>query len=214
MQQDMNAQNPAGQTALDPREQILVNHGLKRSSQWDEVEQAFLNQHKQKCAICSITGKGLVEVHHIAPFHYISSPQIQRGDLEFNPQNLIPLCQGPGTNNHHELIGHLGNFQYFNKDVQADLIGSWKDIIPSLPLLKQQADWIARHQNHYPLVNVMTPQDITDFIALLVTWYGPKPQASIDVLLEQWYGLKSHRNGNAGTPHGSMSAPVSNTSGS
>jgi hypothetical protein len=109
-----------------------------------------------------------VQVHHIAPFHYISSPHIQRGDLEFNPQNLIPLCQGPGTNNHHELIGHLGDFQYFNQNVKADMIGLWKDMIPSL--LEQQPDWIARHQNHYPLVNAMSAQNITDFIALLVIW--------------------------------------------
>jgi hypothetical protein len=161
--------------------------------------------------MCPITGRGLVQVYHIAPFHYISSPHIQRGDLEFNPQNLIPLCQGPGTNNHHELIGHLGDFQYFNQNVKADMIGLWKDMIPSL--LEQQPDWIARHQNHYPLVNAMSAQNITDFIALLMIGYGPKPQASVDVLIEQWYGLKPRRNGSAGTPNPSTSAPTPNTSG-
>lgn len=213
MQQNTNPQNSGDQAGLDPREQVLMDHGLQRSPQWDEVEQAFLARNNYQCAMCSITGRGLVEVHHIAPFHYISAPGIQRGDLEFNPQNLIPLCQGPGTNDHHELVGHLGNFQYFNKDVHADIIGPWKSIIPSLPQLKQLSDWIARHQDHYPLINTMTPQDITGFIALLVTWYGPKPQASVDVLIEQWYGLKPHLNNNAGAPNASTGAPVSNTGG-
>ena len=213
MQQNTNPQNPANQAIADPRSAVLAEYTLKRSPQWNEVEQAFLAQHNYKCVMCSITGRGLVQVHHIAPFHYISSPNIQRGDLEFNPQNLMPLCQGPGTNDHHELIGHLGDFQFFNKDVQADIIGSWKGIIPSLPLLKQQADWIARHQDHYPLINMMTPQDITDFITLLETWYGPKPQATLDILIEQWYGFKPRHNGGTGAPNAGTIATVPNTSG-
>lgn len=212
MQQDVNPQNLNNQVGLNSPDAVLAEYGLKRSPQWAEVEQAFLNQHNQKCAMCSITGKGLVQVHHIAPFHYISFPNIQRGDLEFNPQNLIPLCQGPGTNNHHILIGHLGDFQYFNEEVRADLIGPWKDLIPA-DQLKQLADWIARHQNHFPLVNAMTQQDITNFIALLVTWYGPKPQASVDALIAQWYGFKPRSNGRAGAPDVSTSAPVTNIGG-
>jgi 5-methylcytosine-specific restriction endonuclease McrA len=212
MQQDVNPQNLNNQVGLNSPDAVLAEYGLKRSPQWAEVEQAFLNQHNQKCAMCSITGKGLVQVHHIAPFHYISSPNIQRGDLEFNPQNLIPLCQGPGTNNHHILIGHLGDFQYFNEEVRADMIGPWKDLIPA-DQLKQLADWLARNRNHFPLVNAMTQQDITAFIALLVTWYGPKPQESVDALIEQWYGFKPRSNGRAGAPDVSTSAPASNTGG-
>lgn len=213
MQQNTNPQNPGDQAGLDPRNSVLAEYGLKRSPQWDEVEQAFLARNNFQCAMCSITGRGLVQVHHIAPFHYISSPNIQRGDLELNPQNLVPLCQGPGTNDHHELVGHLGDFQFFNEGARADMIGPWKAILPTAQL-KQLADWIARHQNHFPLVNVMTSQDITNFIALLVTWYGPKPQASVDVLIEQWYGFKPRQNGGTGAPNASTSAPASNTSGS
>lgn len=212
MQQDTNPQNANAQTGLDPRQAVLVDHGLKRSWQWGEVEQAFLAQSNYKCAMCSITGTTLVQVHHIAPFHYISSPNIQRGDLEFNPHNLVPLCQGPGTNDHHVLVGHLGDFQYFNEDARADMIGQWKDVLPG-DQLKQLADWIARHKKPYPLVNAMSPQDITGFIALLVTWYGPKPQTSVNVLIEQWYGFKPRWNGSAGAPNASTSAPASNTGG-
>ncbi len=195
MQQDTNPQSPVIHAAVDPRDAVLASFGLKRSWQWGEVEQAFLTRNNFKCAMCSITGATLVQVHHIAPFHYISSPDIQRGDLEFNPQNLVPLCQGPGTNEHHILVGHLGNFQYFNQDARADMVGPWKDLLPSF--IEQQADWIARHQNHYPLVNTMSPQNINDFSALLVTWYGFKPRFQ----------------GNAGAPNASSSAPVSNTGG-
>src|SRR2546425_7598800 len=106
MQQDTNPQSPVIHAAPDPRDAVLADYGLKRSWQWGEVEQAFLARNNYKCAMCSITGSTLVQVHHIAPFHYISSPNIQRGDLEFNPQNLVSLCQGPGTYDHHILVGH------------------------------------------------------------------------------------------------------------
>jgi len=211
MQQDTNPQSPVIHAASDPRDAVLAGFGLKRSWQWGEVEQAFLTRNNFKCAMCSITGATLVQVHHIAPFHYISSPNIQRGDLEFNPQNLVPLCQGPGTNEHHILVGHLGNFQYFNQDARADMIGPWKDLLPSF--IEQQADWIARHQNHYPLVNAMSPQNITDFSALLVTLYGPKPQANVNVLIEQWYGFKPRFQRSAGAPNANTSAPASSTGG-
>jgi len=211
MQQDTNPQSPVIHAAPDPRDAVLAGFGLKRSWQWGEVEQAFLTRNNFKCAMCSITGATLVQVHHIAPFHYISSPNIQRGDLEFNPQNLVPLCQGPGTNEHHILVGHLGNFQYFNQDARADMIGPWKDLLPSF--IEQQADWIARHQNHYPLVNAMSPQNITDFSALLVTLYGPKPQANVNVLIEQWYGFKPRFQRSAGAPNANTSAPASSTGG-
>jgi hypothetical protein len=212
MQHNKNPHNLNNQVGLKSPDAVLAEYGLKRSWQWAEVEQAFLNQHNQKCAMCSITGNGLVQVHHIAPFHYISSPNIQRGDLEFNPQNLIPLCQGPGTNDHHILIGHVGDFQYFNEEVRADMIGPWKDLIPA-DQLKQLADWIARHKNPYPLVNTMTPQDITGFIALLATWYGPKPQTNVNLLIQQWYGFKPRFQRSAGAPNASTSAPASNTGG-
>jgi hypothetical protein len=211
MQQDTNPQSPVIHAAVDPRQAVLANYGLKRSWQWGEVEQAFLTRNNFKCAMCSITGATLVQVHHIAPFHYTSSPNIQRGDLEFNPQNLVPLCQGPGTNEHHILVGHLGNFQYFNEDARADMIGPWKDLLPSF--IEQQADWIARHQNHYPLVNTMSSQNITDFSALLVTWYGPKPQTNVNLLIEQWYGFKPRFQGGAGATNGSTSTPASSPGG-
>ena len=192
MQQDSNSLNL--QTALDPGAAIAAENGFKRSPQWHEVELAFLNANNHRCAACGITGEGLIQVHHIAPFHYVLF--FQRQDLEFNPNNLIPLCQGPGTNDHHELIGHLGDFQYFNQTVKTDLIGPWKDMAAAI--IKQQQDWIARNKDHYPLLAAMTPDDKNTFIALLEQWYGPKPQQSIDVLLEQWYGLKPRPSGSTG----------------
>jgi hypothetical protein len=212
MQQNMNPQNPVDQTVLDPRAAVLADYNLKRSPQWAEVEQAFLKRNNYKCAMCSITGNGQVQVHHIAPFHYISSPNIQRGDLEFDPRNLMPLCQGPGTNDHHELVGHLGDFQYFNQDVNADIIGPWKDLLPA-DILKLQTDWITRNKNHFPLLNAMSPKDIASFIALLEIWYGPKPQDSVDVLIEQWYGFKPRNSGNIGVDNTSTVATTSDSSG-
>lgn len=70
----------------------------------------FLADHPS-CAVCGGTRK--VEVHHRIPFHL-------RPDLELDPDNLITLCEGCPSANHHLLYGHLGNYKSFNAQVELD----------------------------------------------------------------------------------------------
>ena len=182
MQQEMSALNPSAGTV-----QSINPFSLPRSPQWPEVQRACLEKNNDTCAACGIQGKGLIQVHHIIPFQYCVV--YGRPELEFNPKNLIPLCEGPKTNDHHVAIGHLGDFQHLNQDVLTDITGPWKALarvaIEILP------DFLARKK--WP-VKPVSADDQAALIALMNQWYGLKPQESVDVLIQQWYGFKKkHR---------------------
>ena len=183
MQQEMSALNPSAGTV-----QSINPFSLPRSPQWPEVQRACLEKNNYTCAACGIQGKGLIQVHHIIPFQYCVV--YGRPELEFNPKNLIPLCEGPNTNDHHVAIGHLGDFQHLNQDVLTDITGPWKALarvaIEILP------DFLARKK--WP-VKPVSADDQAALIALMNQWYGPKPKASIDELIEQWYGFKPSKRG-------------------
>ena len=201
MQQDMSALNPSGGTG-----RAIDRFSLPRSPQWPEVQHACLVQNQYKCAACGIQGQTLVQVHHIIPFQFCVV--YGRPELEFNPKNLIPLCEGPGTNDHHVAIGHLGDFQHLNQDVLTDITGPWKALarvaIEILP------DFLARKK--WP-VKPVSADDQTALIALMNQWYGPKPQESVDVLIGQWYGFKPSKRGTSSSGM-SDNAPTSNPGGS
>jgi hypothetical protein len=201
MQQDMSALNPSAGTG---KQVDLLS--MPRSPQWPEVQRACLVKNNYMCAACGIQGAGLVQVHHMIPFQYCVA--YGRPELEFNPQNLIPLCEGLQTKDHHIAIGHLGDFQHLNQDVRTDITGPWKDIAGAA--IEQLPDFIARRK--WPAKPV-SPADEAALIALMNDWYGPKPQESVDVLIQQWYGFKSSTSGTASSDI-SNDAPTSNASGS
>ena len=201
MQQDMGALNP---TAGTDRSVDLLS--MPRSPQWPEVERACLEKNNYTCAACGIKGAGLVQVHHMIPFQYCVA--YGRPELEFNPQNLVPLCEGPQTNDHHIAIGHLGDFQHLNQDVRTDITGPWKDLAAAT--IEQRPDFIARRK--WPDKPV-SPADEEALVALMNQWYGPKPQESVDVLIQQWYGFKSSPSGSVSSGM-SNDTPISNASGS
>jgi len=183
MQQDMNALNPSS-GAGNPNDPF----SLPRSPQWPEVQHACLEKNQYKCAACNVQGAGLVQVHHIIPFQYCIV--YGRPELEFNPQNLIPLCEGPTTNDHHVAIGHLGDFQHLNQEVLTDITGPWKALARAA--IEIRPDFLARRK--WP-VKPVSAADQAELIALMNQWYGPKPLESVDVLIEQWYGFKPGKGG-------------------
>jgi 5-methylcytosine-specific restriction protein A len=82
-------------------------HGKKRDGRWPALRRLFLKG--KVCAVCG--GKKKLEAHHILPFHLYPA-------RELDPNNLIPLCEGPG--NCHLSFGHLHNFSSYNADVVND----------------------------------------------------------------------------------------------
>ena len=77
----------------------------KRSSEWDEVRDAFVLKNPF-CAACGSTKK--LQVHHILPFHL-------HPELELDLKNLIVLCMD--VNECHLEIGHGGSFRHYNPQV-------------------------------------------------------------------------------------------------
>jgi hypothetical protein len=201
MQQDMSAPNPSAGAA-----QSLDLLTMPRSPQWPAVQRACLEQNQYKCAACGIQGQGLVQVHHIIPFQYCIV--YGRPELEFNPKNLIPLCEGPQTNDHHVAIGHLGDFQHLNQDVLTDIAGPWKALAKAV--IEKLPDFLARKR--WP-VKPVSADDQVALTALMNQCYGPKPQESVDVLIQQWYGFKPSRGGTLSSDM-SNDAPTLDVSGS
>ena len=85
--------------------------GAKRSSQWPKVRAEFLKKNPG-CAICGLTDKKYIQVHHRLPFS-------QDPSLELKEENLIVLCDAPGRE-HHLNFGHLGSFRSWNSEIEID----------------------------------------------------------------------------------------------
>jgi len=89
---------------------------------WPRAERKHLKL--QPCCQACKPGTNLefkVQVHHIFPFHYAVA--LGRPDLELDDRNLITLCEteaGHPADDHHLLIGHLGNFKLGNLHVVQD----------------------------------------------------------------------------------------------
>jgi hypothetical protein len=107
-----------------------AEHGVERSPHWHTVEKHFLEKNAS-CALCipcqhnarlaqvgERVTRGLQVHHFIIPFHY--AVLLERPDLELDERNLITLCEdeeGVKTEDHHNLVGHLRNFQSYNPDI-------------------------------------------------------------------------------------------------
>ena len=150
----------------------IVAGEIPRSGQWPAVENAHLQQHPA-CAACGLgqPRQGL-QVHHMLPFHFCV--KLGRPELELDERNLMTLCDET-INNHHLLLGHLGDFQSYNPNVKADVAG------PLSKLGDDQIDadpsWQAEMQRRPPFLNKMSPQDIANFKLLMDTWYPPQGNA-------------------------------------
>ena len=98
--------------------------GTPRSGQWPRVRREWLVSHPT-CAACG--GTENVEVHHLRPFHLAPA-------LELDPSNFITLCEAPGKE-HHLHVGHLGNWQLFNANAEADAARMLRTSPPAKPTL-------------------------------------------------------------------------------
>jgi 5-methylcytosine-specific restriction protein A len=81
----------------------------QRSPHWEAVRDAHIKAHP-KCAVCS--GSQSLEVHHVVPFHIEPA-------LELVSSNLLTMCDSPQKC--HLLVGHLGNWRRWNKNVLQDI---------------------------------------------------------------------------------------------
>ena len=84
----------------------------KRHPDWNKFRKDVLDG--ACCAVCGGTKK--LQLHHKIPFHLAP-------ELELERDNVIPLCMaGRFGIKCHLLIGHLGNWQRFNTEVETDSV--------------------------------------------------------------------------------------------
>jgi hypothetical protein len=118
---------------------IAQKYGLQRSPLWPRVEKAVL-QKFSKCATCSSTAT--LQVHHIVPFHLCHL--VYRGDLELDERNLMVLCE-ESVNDHHLLVGHLGDFESYNPGGRTAIEGAFIGL--SAQQIKSDPTWQALMKN-------------------------------------------------------------------
>ena len=82
------------------------SHYSKIADEWESYERRYYRTHTKVCASCN--QKIHIDLHHIQPRHI--SPA-----LIFIESNLIPLCRAC-----HFHIGHLLNWDYFNRHIISD----------------------------------------------------------------------------------------------
>lgn len=100
--------------------------GATRSEEWPRVRE----EHLKKFPACIVCGdKRTVAVHHILPFHV-------HPERELDPNNLVTLCSGKGSHNHHLLVGHLGNYKGWNPDVRTDALVVGRKLKDNAPRIK------------------------------------------------------------------------------
>jgi len=180
MQQDINALNSGPGAAQLPSGPF----SMPRSNYWPNVKNAHLAKHPV-CAACLAQGDAplqvVPQVHHIIPFQYCV--YLGRPELEFHPNNLMTLCEGSGTNDHHIAIGHLGNFQHLNEAVVQDVAGPWKGLLKTA--IEKLTDWI--HRERWPQ-KPLTDQEKARLLALMTSQCGEQPSGSVEALIALWWG--------------------------
>ncbi len=105
--------------------QALTGEG-PRSPHWRTIETRWKKSHPHCAAGANCVGK--IQVHHIVPFKHDPSLELQDGTgilpatgKAGDKPNLISLCEGSSDEVHHHLhVGHGGNFQYGNLNVEKD----------------------------------------------------------------------------------------------
>ena len=86
-----------------------ISHSL-RSPEWSHVRGEWIKKHPT-CAACGNDKK--VQVHHKKPFHLYP-------ELELDNKNFISLCEDKSRGNDHLHLGHLGNWENFNPNIEQD----------------------------------------------------------------------------------------------
>ena len=96
--------------------------GVERPAAVTEAQERHLKAFP--LCVCCRKGTNLqfkTQAHHVIPFHYCIA--LDRAPAASDARNFITLCeteQGDAADNHHLLVGHLGNFKEANLNVMHD----------------------------------------------------------------------------------------------
>ena len=85
--------------------------GVQRSSKWNWWKKQYEKTHPKICPICS---NKKCSLHHKESF-------ATKPEKELDENNVVWLCDGWGTLQHHRGIGHLGSFVSLNENLDEDI---------------------------------------------------------------------------------------------
>ncbi|MGD0835988.1 MAG: HNH endonuclease [Polyangia bacterium] len=134
-----------------------------RHLKWEETRRSFILQHPH-CEVCGGESLGELNVHHIVP--YDVALQCGRPDLECDFRNLITLCEG--DQNHHHVVGHLGDWHSYNLHVRRDAKRDDCRGQPSERIMRRRW-WLERYQDRPH--NVLDPDQTTAMRTVLDNLY-------------------------------------------
>lgn len=158
-------------TLVDHGEIEGIRHNFSRRPEVIEVQHQHLKLHPQ-CAACGVTDA--CQAHHVIPYHYCEA--LGRADLSSDPRNFITLCEtekGLPEQNHHLLLGHLGDFKEGNLSVVADAQRYHGE---TKVQLSEDAAWLAeRKSGRLKALDLMTDQEKADLRALMDRVMPPLP---------------------------------------
>lgn len=103
------------------------------------------------------------------PFHFCVN--LGRPELELDERNLMTLCDET-INNHHLLLGHLGDFQSYNPNVKTDVAGPLGHL--SDDQIDADPSWQTEMRQRLLFLDQMNKQQIAAFKVLMDTGYPPQ----------------------------------------
>lgn len=152
---------------------VALETGFKRGEGWAEARRAHLKR-QPFCIACRNHDLSMWEsflrlfrrvvVHHIFPFHICRA--LDRGDLEYDPRNLVTLCRS-----HHWTLGHFSEWECYNpyvKHLALRFFGRPAGEIMSHP------EWFRFSQDRRLDIRYLTPQELAQLRAKLDEKFPPK----------------------------------------
>jgi hypothetical protein len=135
---------------------VAARYTIARSAKWSLAEQRHLAT-EPFCVGCRIAdgARMPVRVHHVFPFHVCVA--LGRPDLEIDARNLVTMCHGDGTPDHHRLIGHLDDFESMNFHVRYEAARTLHAMSPEQ--LRRNVAWQALVAHRPPRLHAMTDED-------------------------------------------------------
>ena len=91
---------------------------FRKSDVWKNVSETHLKTHPFCLACGCRLLAGQLIVHHKYPYQLCNA--VGRADLVYDDRNLITLCDGIGSEEHHLLLGHLGDWSSYNPEAITD----------------------------------------------------------------------------------------------
>ena len=139
-------------------EGILIDSedDFKKSPEWIKVATAHLQTHPY-CLACGCKPvAGELTVHNKYPYQLCNA--VGRPDLACDERNLITFCDGIGSEEHHLLLGHLGDWSSYNPEAITDATTTFFQ--RKSAYIRSNEVWLAKRHNKPSSLEDMSESEI------------------------------------------------------